>query len=166
MAGRWIMSERAKQLADRLRSFNNEVIAFVENCTEEDWRKVSQSEDWSVGVVARHIGAGHYNAVEFAKMIVRGEKLPELKMDDIIKMANQHASEHADCTKAEVAGILRESVKNVTDFISGLGDEDLDRKGYLSLFGNDVSVHQFIETVILSSGAEHLANMKAAATGR
>jgi hypothetical protein len=50
------MGARSKDLADRIRRFNGEVIAFVEGCGDEDWRKTT-AEDWSVGVVARHIGA-------------------------------------------------------------------------------------------------------------
>ncbi len=33
------MSQRAKELSERFMSFNTEVIAFVENCSDENWRK-------------------------------------------------------------------------------------------------------------------------------
>ena len=32
------MSQAAKELAERFTGFNNEVIAFVENCSDENWK--------------------------------------------------------------------------------------------------------------------------------
>ena len=70
------MSQRTENLAERLRTFNTQVITFVENCTQENWRKICAREDWTVGVTARHIGAGHYDIIGLAKMIVNEETLP------------------------------------------------------------------------------------------
>ena len=49
------MSQRGEKLAERLGIFNSQVIIFVENCTEENWRKICARKDRSIGVVARHI---------------------------------------------------------------------------------------------------------------
>jgi hypothetical protein len=155
------MSERAKDLAERLKAFNDEVSAFVEGCDEQCWRKMS-AEDWTVGVVARHIGAGHYGAAALAKMIVDAVKLPELTMEQINEMANQHARENAGCTKAEVLGILKNEGAALVGFAASLGDAELDRTGYFAAIGSAMSTQQFIEGVVLMSGAEHFANMKAA----
>jgi len=157
------MSRRAEELAGSLRSFNNEVVAFVENCTPASWNKVCAWEEWSVGVTARHIGAGHYAAMSMAKMIVNGDKLPELTMDQITESANQHAREHADCTTQEVLEILREAGEAMIEYVGGLSDVELDRTGYLAAIGGELSARQFIENVVLQSGGEHFANMKAAA---
>jgi hypothetical protein len=156
------MRTRAEELAGRLKNFNDEVVAFVENCAPESWNNVCAWEEWSVGVTARHIGAGHYAALGLAKMIVSGEKLPALTMDQITESANQHAREHADCTRAEVLDILRKNGEAVLEYVSGLSNAELDRTGYLAPIGGDVSAHQFIENVVLQSGGQHLANMKAA----
>jgi hypothetical protein len=86
------MSDRSKKLADRLNSFNGEVISFVENCTETDGLKIC-AEEWPVGVTARHIGANHYSAMSGAKMILKGAKFPEMTMEQITENANRHARE-------------------------------------------------------------------------
>jgi hypothetical protein len=156
------MSRRAEDLTGSLRKFNNEVISFVENCTPESWGKMCAWEEWSVGVTARHIGAGHYGAVSLAKLIVNGDKLPELTMDQITESANRHAREDADCTRAEVLDILRKAGEAMVEYVSGLSDAELDRKGYLAPIGGEVSAQQFIENVVLQSGSQHFANMKAA----
>ena len=156
------MSQRAKKLSERFKGFNNEVIAFVENCSDENWEKVCSGEKWPVGVVARHIAAGHYSAFGLAKMIVDGKQLPELTNEAIDQGNAQHAKKHANCTKDEVLGILREKGSSVAEYVDGIGDEDLDRTSKLSVAGGTISAQQFIENIIIHSGTEHLTNMKSA----
>lgn len=159
------MTERAKDLDRRLSAFNQELIAFVENCSDGDWQKVCSGENWSVAVLTRHIPAAHYRAFKLAKMIVAGEPLPQMTMEAIDQMNAQHAEKYANCTKGEVLGLLREHGESIAEYVSQLSDDDLDRKGHIELMGGDISVQKFIENVILVSCGEHLANMKAATAG-
>jgi len=156
------MSSQAKELAERFKAFNNEMIAFVEKCSDEEWKKVCPGEEWPVGVVARHVAKGHYGAFNLAKMIVAGEKLPDITKEAIDQANAKHAEEHTNCTKGEVLGSLRENGSTVADYLSGLEDSELDRTGYLALTGGEISTRQFIENVILQSGNDHLSSMKKA----
>jgi hypothetical protein len=155
------MSDRSKKLAESLKTFNDAVIAFVESCTEADWQKTG-IEEWPVGVTARHIGANHYTAVSGAKVLAKGEKLPEMTMKQISEFANRHAREHAGCAKPEVLQILRENCDKLIEFVGSLQDSELDRTGYIPALGRDMTVRQFLETVILRSADEHFQSMKAA----
>jgi hypothetical protein len=157
------MGQRAKELSERFMSFYNEVIAFVEKCSDENWEKVTSGEKWPVGVVARHIAAGHYGAFDIAKMIVDGKQLPELTMEAIDQGNAQHAKKHANCTKDEVLGILREKGSSIAEYVAGLDDADLDRTSNLALVGGTISAQQFLENIIIHSGTEHLTNMKSTA---
>ena len=156
------MSQRGKELAERFLSFNNDMIAFVENCSEENWKKVCPGEQWPVGVVARHVAAGHYRAVGLAKMIVAGKDLPELTNEAIDQSNAQHAEKHTSCTKDEVLGLLQENGASIADFVTELDDADLDRTGQLSLAGGTISTQQFVENIVMLSAKEHLENMKTA----
>ncbi len=154
------MSQRVKDLAGRLGKFNEEVIAFVNKCSDEDWRKTSW-EDWPLGVVARHIGASHIGgAIQMAGMVVKGERFPEMTMEQIDNMANEHARKHADCTKAEVLNVLRKNGDALVQFVAGLDDAGLDRTAYLPALGTEVSTLQLIENVVFTSAAEHFAGIK------
>jgi hypothetical protein len=157
-----IMADRAKKLAQRLKEFGDELTTFVENCSETDWQKRCAWEDWSVGVTMRHIGAGHFQVVDLVKMVVAGKKLPEFTAEQITRMANEHAREHAACTRPEVLEILRRSSADFVDYTAGLSDDDLDRKGHLALAGGEISAENLIKALILKSGGEHFANVKAA----
>jgi len=158
------MSDRSKKLADRLNSFNEQVISFVRSCTETDWRKIGV-EEWPVGVTARHIGATHYPAMSAAKMILKGEKFAEMTMEQITENANRHAREHAECSKSEVLDILRDQGRKIVAFAGCREDSELDKAGYFPAMGSDITVEQFLETVILQSANEHFESMKTA-TGK
>ena len=156
------MSQRAKDLAQRLKAFNDEVISFVKNCSDEDWRKVCTWEDLTVGVTARHIGSGHFRVTGLAEMMINGEKLPDLTEEQVNESGNRHARKHADCSREEVLEVLEKNGASLVDYVSGLDDAKLDTKGYIGLAGGDVTTQQFFEYVILQSGAQHLVNMKTA----
>ena len=156
------MSKKANKLAEKFTTFNNEFIAFVDNCSDEDWRKVCSGEGWTVGVVAHHVAAGHFGAIDFVRMIVAGEAIPEITMETIDQMNAQHAKEHANCTREEVLALLRKNGSAFTGYLEGLSETDLVRTGYLAAIGGDVSAQQLIEMVILQLGGEHLDSMKAA----
>ncbi len=154
------MSQRTKELVELFTAFNNDFIAFVDNCSDEDWRTVCSDEGWTVGVVAHHVAAGHYSSLDLVKMIVAGETLPPLTMDTIDQMNAQHAQENADCTREEVLGLLRKNGSAFASYLEGLSEADLVRTGYLAAIGGDVSAQQLIEMVILQSAGEHLDSMK------
>ncbi len=155
------MSQRTKELVERFTAFNNDFITFVENCSDEEWRKVCSGEGWTVAVVAHHVAAGHFGAIDLVRMIVAGEAIPEITMEAIDQMNAQHAKEHAHCTKEEVLTLLRENGSAFAGYLEGLSETDLVRTGYLAAFDGDVSAQQLIEMVILQSGGEHLDSMKA-----
>ncbi|MEM5789722.1 MAG: DinB family protein, partial [Syntrophobacteraceae bacterium] len=146
------MDNQASQLAQELKSFNDEVADFVRACTEEDWGKTCEWEEWPVGVTARHIADGHYEAVGLGAMIIKGEKLPEMSMEAIVDGANQHAREHANCTKEEVLELLQNNGRKIIEFVAGLRDSELDREGHLAIMGGDISVRKLIDAVVLRSG--------------
>ena len=154
------MKNRSEDIAEKIIAFNDKVIRFVENCSEQDWKKRCASEDWTVGVVARHIATGHYGVVDLVRMIIHGEKLPDLTMDDIVHMANEHARDHAECTKEEVKAILLENGEIIASYVAGLDDSKLDRIGHLVATGGEVTAGKLIEYVIFQSANEHFASMK------
>ncbi|MEJ2474077.1 MAG: DinB family protein [Desulfuromonadales bacterium] len=156
------MSQRAKEISERIKSFSDNVMAFVENLSDDDWRKVCKSEEWPVGATAYHLGAGHFAIFDMAGMIVRGEDLPPLTMDQINAMSDKQAREHADCTKAEAIEALRKNSAEMVAFVAGLTDEELDRKGSMPAFGGEATTEQLIQFVIFESAMQHFDSMKTA----
>ena len=156
------MSQRAKDLSERLRSFGDEVIAFVENLNDQDWAKTGEWEQWGVGVIAWHLGAGHFGIRDWCDKIVRGEALPPLTMDQINDMSNGQARENANVTKDDALEALRTNSATMVAYVAGLTDEELDRKGSMPAFGGEVTTEQFIDFILIQNAAQHFKSMKAA----
>jgi hypothetical protein len=161
--GEMNMDPRVESLHGQLTAFNEKIIAFIENCSEEVWARRCDPEEWTVGVVARHIGAGHYGIVDLARKIIAGEALPDLTMEQIVDMANAHAREHASCSREEVLGIMREQGAKALAFVSALKDADLDHTAHMPAFGGEFSVQLLLERVIIQSAGGHLVSMQDAA---
>ena len=159
------MNARAQAMARQFQTFNRDVIDCVQNCNDADWHKICAAEAWPVGVVARHPGDGHYRVVELAKMIIQGDPLPDWSMEDVIRMGNDHARDHADCTRPEVLAILETNGRALQEYVATLSEADLDRKGQMALAGGEISAQQIMEMLILHSGGEHLTSMRATIGG-
>ena len=156
------MSQRSKDLSKRVEAFRDDVIAYVESMNGEEWNAVCEWEEWTAGVTARHLGAGHFRIFEMLGMILEGKELPQLTIDQINAMSDKDSREHSDCTKAEALEQLRQNGIELAAFIAGLGDDELDRKGNMPAFGGEASVNQIIEFVIFQSAHEHFDNIKKA----
>jgi hypothetical protein len=156
------MGEKARHLAQRLQAFGDEVLGFVQGCSPADWSRYCPSEEWSVGVTARHIAAGHFATLGLVKTLAAGGPLPQLTRAQIVAMANDHAARHADCTPEEVAELLRRNAAEMVGYVAGLEDGELERKGFFAFIGVEMSLRQFLEAVVLKSGGGHLASIRAA----
>jgi hypothetical protein len=154
------MSERAKSLADLIQVFNDAMIAFVDRCPQEAWQQTCKDEDWPVGVVARHVAAGHFQVIHLARTLLEGNPLPAMTMAQVIEQGNAHARDHHDCTQEEVQQLLKENGGQAVSFVAGLSDAELDCQGHLALVGEDITVEQLLNLVIIQSGGEHLASMQ------
>jgi hypothetical protein len=153
------MGTRAEAMVAQFNAFNDELLTIIENCSDETWNRVLEYEDWPVGVTFRHVVAGHYLITDMAAMIIRGEALPDITMNDIVAMGNQHAQEHAACTREEVLGLLQSNSTALVEFIEGLSDEELGRSAYFTAVESEVSAEQLISFVIFQSAREHLENL-------
>ncbi|MFZ1198594.1 MAG: DinB family protein, partial [Desulfobacterales bacterium] len=139
------MSRRAKDLSERIESLGDDIRAFVEKLSDEEWEKECADEEWSVGVTARHIGAGHFALSSLLGKFAKGEELPQLTMDQINAMSEKDARAHTDATKAEALEHLKKNGAELAAFVAGLSDEELDRKGSMPAFGGELSAEKFIE---------------------
>jgi len=156
------MNQRAKDISERIESFRDDVVAFVENLSDDDWKNVCEWEEWSVGVTASHLGAGHFAISGMLGMIVKGEELPQLTMDQVNEMSKKSVQKHTDCTKTEALELLRKNGAELAAYVSGLTDDELDRKGSMPAFGGEVSAEKFIDYIIFQSAAQHFDSMKTA----
>ncbi|CAB1057138.1 hypothetical protein D1BOALGB6SA_1877 [Olavius sp. associated proteobacterium Delta 1] len=92
------MSQRANDLSLRIESFRDDVIGYVDALSGEEWNAECDLEEWTAGVTARHIGAGHFRVFRLAGMIVEGKELPPLTVNQINAMSDKDSRAQSDCT--------------------------------------------------------------------
>lgn len=156
------MAQRASELSRRIESFKDDVIAFVEDLSGPEWGKKCEWEEWSVGVTACHLGAGHFAIASLLEMIVKGEALPQLTADQITTMSKEKARGFSDSTPAAAVALLRKNGTELAAYVAGLTDADLDRKGSMPAFGGELTAGKAIDAIIFQSGGQHFASMKTA----
>ena len=106
------MSGRAEELAKRFEQANDEVIAAVQNCSDEQWRRTCSGEQWSVGVTAHHIGTSYGPIAGMVQALATGQPVPPLTAELLDASNAEHARQFAGCTKEETIELLRSGGKH------------------------------------------------------
>lgn len=155
------LATRARQHAAQFETLNAEVIATVEACTEEEWRRPSVEEGRSVAVVAHHIAEVQQAFDRMLAALAAGETYtPTISAEEIEANNARHAVERAGVGKAETLALLQTHGPAIAATLRGLGDDDLDRHAG-SFGGHDLDVETVVEWIVVGHTAEHLASIKA-----
>jgi len=154
-----------QSLAHRFQDFNQRLIAFVEQCPVDKWRRVTKAEGWPVGVTAHHVGAIHYPVLAWVQMMVEGTPTPAISMADVDEMNRQHVQTQADCTPADAITLLRQEGDKAVAYLQTLNETDLHQEAYLKVFETTMSAGQLFQTVLIDTAEEHLASLKATVQG-
>ena len=156
------MSERAEALARRFEQTNEELIATVQSCSDEQWRKTCPGEQWSVGVTAHHVGTSYGPIAGFVQALATGQPVPPLTSEMLDASNAEHARQFAGCTKEETVELLRSGGRAAASIVRGLSDEQLDNGAELALMGGQrVSAGQFAEMVLIGHPTSHLESIRA-----
>jgi len=156
------MGERANALADAGQKAFDEFTVTVEGLSDAQWRATCAGEGWTAAVTARHIAQAPPFTLDLAQTVAKGEALPPLSMEALDQRNAQHAKDHADCSKDEVLGMIRQNAPNVVSAIRGLSDEQLDRTAHFAPMGRDISAQQVIEMIVIGHVQQHLGSIKTA----
>lgn len=159
------MTTRVEQFATQFKAVNDELIETVTGCTDEQWRRPTTEEGWSVGVVAHHIGVSQQAFSQMVGKLASGESVtPNISLDSLHKSNAQHARDFADVGKPETLDILQTSGTAITQQLRGLDDEQLDRTAGV-FGGQELTVAQVVELVVIGHAGAHLASMRDTISG-
>ena len=144
-----MMSERATRLAEEFEEVNGEVVAFADCCSAEEWRRITDAEQWQVGVVCRHIARSLEVYPAILRRMASGEPPSgQYNWDDIHRSNAAQAIEWADASKDEALNLLRIHADEFAKTIRPLTDTELDRPSISPLTGNALTTEQFIQGTI------------------
>jgi hypothetical protein len=153
------ITTRTEAFTARFEAINEEVIAIVRGCTEEQWRRATASEGWLVAVVAHHIAAVNGDFTRIVNRLAAGETFsPGTSMDAVHRSNAQHARDYANVGKQETLNLLRANGDAVTQGLRKLDDAGLDR--IAGVFGgHELTVAQVMERVVIGHTTVHLASI-------
>jgi hypothetical protein len=152
------MGQRGQALADRFEQASKEMIATVERCSDTQWKSKTAGEEWSVGVVAHHVGEGHQAIADLVQKIATGQPMPPITMDAIHQMNAEHAKQYANCSKDETLTLLRKNAAAAASIVRGLSDAQLDRS--TSVLGGPMTAQQMVERVLIGHVQEHHGSIR------
>ncbi len=162
--GREAMSERARTLAARLEQVSGEVVTFIRQCPDENWRSITKAEQWPVCSVCRHIARGFEVHPQVIGLAANGEPMPTgYTWDDIHHSNVEQARDWAQISKEETLAPLRRYADEAVAFVHLLSDKQLDHTTKAPLDDTSMSVQQMVEGVI-DHARVHLESVRATTT--
>jgi Mycothiol maleylpyruvate isomerase N-terminal domain len=157
---RIVMGAKTEALAKQVEAKGGEAGAVLEKLTDADWKKVTVAEKWTVGVTAHHLAGGLEAVAGIIIGIVAGNAPGNFSMAMLDQMNAQHAKEHANCTKAETAALLRKGAATAAAVVRGLNDDQLAKSGVVFSDAPPMTAEQLIQLGLLNHTDEHLGSIR------
>jgi hypothetical protein len=144
-------------MAEEIIDANAEFSAFVQSCSDEDWRAMCRAEKWRIGVVAHHVAWGHERAAEWINAIRSGIPIPGSPQVHNASNAIK-AAQVAGISRDEVVFLARRNVERLAAVLRSLTDDDFERA---VAFGPAGGRPLSIDGLGRSHLDRHLASMRA-----
>jgi hypothetical protein len=154
------MAGRSEALAKKFEAKADEATTVFEKLNDADWKKVTTSEKWPVGVTAHHIASSHAGLSGVVKMLGDGNG-PAINMDMIHAGNAKHAQEFANCSKAETIALHKKNSAAAAAIVRGLSDAQLDNKGVVLQGMPPMSAGDLAGSLLVSHIDEHLNSIRA-----
>jgi hypothetical protein len=154
------MGAKGEALAKQFEAKANEAAATLEKLSDSDWEKVTEAEKWTVGVTAHHLAGGLEAVSGIITGIVAGKAPGNFTMGMLDQMNAQHAKEHANCTKAETAALLKKGAATAAAVVRGLSDEQLAKSGIVFTGVPPMTAEQLVQRGLIMHIDEHLGSIR------
>ena len=155
------MSARAETLAKQFEAKAAEMTKALVQLTDPDWKKVTASEKWTVGVTAHHVAGGHEQIAGIVKTVAAGQSIPGFTLEMLHAGSAKHAQDFANVTKAETLALHEKGAAAAAATVRALSDADLERSGTVFTGAPPMSAQQVIEGVLISHIGEHMGSIRA-----
>ena len=154
------MGARAEALAKQFEAKAQEATAVLEKLSDADWKKVTSSEKWTVGVVAHHMASAHEPIAGIAKAVATGQSKGEMTLDMLNQMNAKHAAEHANTSKSETIALHKKNVAAAATVVRSLNDADLDKSGPVLAGMPPMTAEQVAKGILMNHMEEHLGSIR------
>jgi hypothetical protein len=155
------MGAKAEALAQKFESKVQEATGVFERLSDADWKKTTDAEKWTVGVVAHHVAVSHETLAGLVKTLADGKPGPNIPMDAIHAMNATHAREQAACTKADTVALHKKNAAEAAAMLRALDDTAFDNSGPVLAGMPPMSAGQLAGGLLPGHIDEHLKSIRA-----
>ena len=154
------MGAKSQALAEQFEAKVREAVATLEKLTDADWKKVTEAEQWPVGVTAHHFAGALEPIAHMLRGVVAGQAPGNLTRAMIDEGNAKHAMDYAHCTKAETIELLRKSAAVAAGVVRGLSDDQLAKSGTVLMDAPPLTAEQLINAALLAHIDEHFGSIR------
>ena len=154
------MGAKGEALARQFEAKAQEAAGVLEKLSDADWKKVTEAEQWPVGVVAHHYATVLVPVAELVGALAAGQAPERFTRAKLNEMNAQHARDHAACTKAETLALLEMGRASVMAVIRGLSDAQLAKRGTVLADVPPITVEEVIERVLIAHCEQHFGSIR------
>jgi hypothetical protein len=154
------MGAKSEALAKQFEAKAREAAATLEKLSDADWKKVTEAEKWTVGVTAHHLAGAFEPVAGIVTAIVSGQAPGNFTMAMLDEMNATHAKEHANCTKAETAALLKQGAAAAAATVRGLSDDQLAKSGTVFTDAPPMSAEQLVMLGLITHIDEHFGSIR------
>ena len=104
------MSKRAEALAQRMAQGHQELVAFIEGCSEAEWQTYSPDEGRSVGVLVHHVASMLPAEIDLVKVMASGQPITGITVEMVDQINAEHADENAQSSREETLELLKRKI--------------------------------------------------------
>ncbi len=153
------MGAKSEALVKQFETKVQDAMSTLEKLSDEDWKKVTEAEKWSVGVTAHHVAGDLEPISGMVEAVVAGKSL-DFTMAMLDEMNAKHAEDHATCTKAETMELLRKGAAVAAAVVRGLSDDQLAKSATVFQGAPPMSVEQLITLALVDHIDEHFGSIR------
>jgi DinB superfamily len=157
------MATRAEVLATRIDQGARDLIAAVQDLSDEQWQTPCGDEQRSIGVLVHHVGTMYPIEADVAKTLADNGAAPGVDWSVVHGINSDHATANATPDKKQSIDLVLDNVRKVVETVRGMTDEQLDRLAPNALAWNaPMTVQNFIENHPVAHPYIHLESIRAA----
>jgi hypothetical protein len=154
------MGAKSEALAQQFEAKSRDALATLEKLSEEDWKKVTEAEKWSVGVTAHHLAGVLEPISTMIKAVAAGQAPGDLSLELLDEMNARHAKDFAGCTRTETIELHRKGSATAAATVRGLSDAELATSGTLLTGFPPMTAEQVILGALLAHIDEHYGSIR------
>jgi hypothetical protein len=154
------MGTKGEAFARQFEAKVEEATALLETLSDDDWKKTTAAEQWTVAVTAHHIASSYEPAARIIKTIAAGQALPHFTRQMLDETNAQHAKEFAGCAKPETIALHKKGAAAAAAAVRGLSDAELAKTGTVFTGMPPVSAEELVKLILLSHIDSHFGSIR------